>query len=64
MTTRLGKVLYWAACILGLGWLGFLLLATSTEPQPDWSFTWTVGLAGAAAFWIVGRAVRYALAGI
>ena len=60
---RVGSVLYWSACALALGWLCFLLLATSVEPQPDWSSAWMAGLIGAALIWIVGRAVRHVLAG-
>jgi len=51
MTAHLGNVPYWTACILWLGWLGFL--ATSAEQQPDWYFAWMVSLAGAAVIWIV-----------
>ena len=63
MTVRISNVLYWSACALAFMWLPFLLLATSAEPQPQWSFAWAAGLFGAAVIWIVGRALRYILAG-
>jgi hypothetical protein len=60
---RFGYALYWSACALAVGWLPLLLLVTYAEPQRDWSFAWAAGLIGAAVIWVVGRALRYVLAG-
>jgi hypothetical protein len=64
MIVRPGNVLYWVACAVALAWLSLWLLATGIAPQPDWSSGWMVGLIGAAVVWIVGRAVKYVLAGM
>jgi hypothetical protein len=61
MIVRFCNALYWSVCALAVGWLPFLLLVTSAEPQPNWSFAWMAGLIGAAVLWIVGLALRYVL---
>jgi hypothetical protein len=63
MLARLGDVLYWLACLLALGLIGFIVFAMSTTTRTDaWSELpiW-VGIAG--LIWLAGRGVRYVLAG-
>jgi len=61
MLERLGNVLYWAACGLAVIWaLAWLVAAFSVGGSTG--IILTLGVAGAAVIWLVGRAVRYVLA--
>ena len=58
MVVRLGNVLYWAACILAALVAAFSLVV--------WQYDWAnLALGGAIGLgvWLVGRALRYVLAG-
>jgi hypothetical protein len=62
MAVRLGYVLYWAGCLVGLVWIAFWSLAVLTH-QNAGTPEYVVVFGPALAFWLTGRAVRYVLAG-
>lgn len=62
MAARLGLVIYWAGCILAGLLVLFGMYAASVEPHGAVGIM--VGAGGAAAVaWLLGRAVRFVLAG-
>ena len=62
MAARLGNVLYWLACV---GAVLALVLAVVVAVNPGANAQLWIGVYTAAAvvIWLVGRAVRYVLAG-
>lgn len=61
MIERLGNVLYWASCIVAVAVTGFFLIAAL-----DVGFSWEGTMYAVliiAVCWLVGRALRYILAG-
>jgi hypothetical protein len=63
MISRLGNVLYWAACGLAiLSGVGCVIAAmqSGTYNPSGWLI---IGAVLAVGFWLVGRACRYVLAG-
>ena len=64
MIARLGNVLYWAACILAAVVAAFSLVGFVDSPmrQYDWANLAFFGAIGLGV-WLVGRALRYVLAG-
>ena len=62
MIVRMGHVLYWAACAIAASWLFFALIGTGTETTTNWAEGGAIGLVGAVLFWLIGRAIKYALA--
>jgi len=60
---RLGWVLYWAACIFaGMVALIFISVASVGEASTDWESLLLV-LGVVVGTWLIGRAIRYVLAG-
>jgi hypothetical protein len=57
MIARPGDALYLAACIFAVDWL-FMTLAQITTPQ-----RLGYALGGGVVIWLIGRAIRYGLAG-
>jgi hypothetical protein len=63
MVARLGQVLYWAACAIAVFWLILGLFGVFTrETLEPWNDI-PVFIGGAILIWLIGRAVRYVLAG-
>ena len=64
MIARLGNVLYWAACVLAVLVAVFSLVSFVDSPlqQYDWANLAFRGGIGASV-WVVGRALKYVLAG-
>jgi hypothetical protein len=65
---RLGNVLYWTACALAFCWFVLSMLAVVPSPSGRWpSGEWGlglgIGLVGGLIIWLIGRAIRYFLAG-
>jgi hypothetical protein len=64
MVARLGNVLYWAACVLAVGWLAFWLYAIRMNGgRGDTGLGLAVTFGGAAVIWLIARATRYVLTG-
>ncbi len=65
MAARLGQVLYWLACAVAASIVGLTAVASSTGTTPAREAAIYVGVAAAlsALIWLVGRAIRYILAG-
>jgi branched-subunit amino acid transport protein len=61
MFARLVDVIYWGCCVLAALWLAYFLFGMRTSDyRMELLFS---GLVGAALIWLVGRAIRYVLAG-
>jgi hypothetical protein len=60
MATRLGQILYWAACGIAIVWLVMVLMRhVGAVDRRDV----IIGVAGAALAWLIGRAAKYILVG-
>ena len=63
MAERLGKVLYWTGCAAAIVVAGFFVLAAVNSDIGDWWFMMAFGAACAVGCWVLGRALKYILAG-
>jgi hypothetical protein len=61
MFARLVDVIYWGCCVLAALWLAYCLLSITSDGYP--TRVLLIGFVGAALIWLVGRAIRYVLAG-
>jgi 4-hydroxybenzoate polyprenyltransferase len=63
MAARLGKVLYWAGCVLAALIIAIgVVLSSVTRAEQDW-WALIVAFVVALLVWLTGRACRYVLAG-
>ena len=63
MAARLGNVLYWAGCGIALLFVALAASQWFVAPHPNQTFVMIASLIMAAIAWLVGRAIRYVLAG-
>jgi hypothetical protein len=61
MLARLVDVIYWGGCVLAALWLVYCLLIMSDDGYSMQILL--IALVGSALIWLVGRAIRYVLAG-
>jgi hypothetical protein len=61
MSKPLGHLVYWIGCLIAIAALCFAVYAATESTASGW---YTVGIlaGGGVLIWIVGRAVRHALA--
>jgi hypothetical protein len=61
MSERLGHLVYWIACLIAIAAICLAIYAATESTGSGW---YTVGIlaGGGILIWIVGRAVRHALA--
>jgi len=62
MITRLGDVLFWLGCLLAVACLAIGLYGFASSRSEAWGVLGSWVLI-AVAFWLIGRACRYVLAG-
>ena len=63
MVERLGDVLYWTGCAAAIAVAGLFVLAVVDSGRDDWWIVAALGAAYSAGCWVLGRALRYILAG-
>jgi hypothetical protein len=63
MAARVGDVIYWTAGAVAALWVMFVLVASATVANPDWTISTPIALIGAIVIWIFGWAARYVLSG-
>jgi hypothetical protein len=63
MITRLADVIYWTANALVLLLIPYFVWAWYVGPERERSGAVLVGSIGVPGIWLIGRAVRYVLAG-
>ena len=69
MAARLGRVIYWACCVIAAMLIAFPILAMSYNwiegalLQPQYVMLGFIALAG-IVIWLIGRAAKYILAGL
>jgi len=63
MAARLANAIYWAACIAAVLWALFVFAIGAVQTRPDWTISTPIAIVGAVVIWIIGRAIRYVLAG-
>ena len=63
MAERLGDVLYWTGCAAAIAVAGFFVLSVVDSGRDDWWIAVAFGAAYSAGCWVLGRALRYILAG-
>jgi hypothetical protein len=57
-----GKIIFWTACGLAALWMLGVILIRSSHAQ-DWQYLVSLGIAGTAVIWGIGRVVLYVLGG-
>lgn len=62
MTARLGNVLYWLGCGIAAAFAALWLVVMTNPGNEWWVFSIIYGGLGLAS-WLLGRALRYILAG-
>jgi hypothetical protein len=61
---RLANAIYWASCIAAMLWAVFVFAMGAVQTHPNWTISTPIAIVGAVVIWIIGRAIRYVLAGL
>ena len=63
MVERLGNVLYWTGCVAAIVVAVLSVLAIVGSGRDDWWIAAAFGAGVSSGCWVLGRALRYILAG-